>query len=82
MSVIRIIGLASHSSREIYYLDHDLEKNLLSWLREKGITIASSCDGEGVCKKCSIQNDWLTCKLTLKTFLERQKDGKIFVSYL
>jgi Na+-transporting NADH:ubiquinone oxidoreductase subunit NqrF len=82
MSVIQIMGLASNSSSEIHYRDLDLDKNLLRFLREKGITIASSCDGEGVCKKCSIQNDWLTCKLTLKTFLERQKDGKIFVSYL
>jgi len=76
------MGLASNSSSEIHYRDLDLDKNLLRFLREKGITIASSCDGEGVCKKCSIQNDWLTCKLTLKTFLERQNDGKIFVSYL
>jgi Na+-transporting NADH:ubiquinone oxidoreductase subunit NqrF len=82
MSVIQIMGLASNSSSEIHYRDLDLDKNLLRFLREKGITIASSCDGEGVCKKCSIQNDWLTCKLTLKTFLERQNDGKIFVSYL
>jgi len=82
MSVIQIMGIASNSSSEIHYRDLDLDKNLLRFLREKGITIASSCDGEGVCKKCSIQNDWLTCKLTLKTFLERQNDGKIFVSYL
>jgi uncharacterized 2Fe-2S/4Fe-4S cluster protein (DUF4445 family) len=82
MSVIRIVGLASQTTREIAFSNLDLDSNLLDWLRKNGVTIASSCDGEGVCKKCTIQNDWLTCKMTLKTFLERQENRKIFVSYL
>ncbi len=80
--MIEIVGLASETSRFIEYGEKELEMVLLDWLRSKEVTIASSCDGEGVCKKCSIQNDWLTCELTLKAFLERQQDGKIFVGYL
>jgi hypothetical protein len=79
---IELKGLASGRSSFINYELEDLNEVLLTFLRKKGITIASSCDGEGVCKKCVIQNDWLTCKLTLKEFLQRQSDGKIFVSYL
>jgi hypothetical protein len=82
MSVVEVVGLASGTSRFIEYNKQDLDSLLLDWLRSKEITIASSCDGEGVCKKCSIQNGWLTCELTLKNFLERQPDGKIFVGYL
>lgn len=82
MPVITIVGLASNTTRELSVKPHDLSENLLHWLRKNGVTIASSCDGEGVCKKCSIQNDWLSCTLTLKQFLERQFDGKILVSYL
>ncbi len=82
MSVITIVGEASKTTRELPFRAFELSENLLKWLRKNGVTIASSCDGEGVCKKCSIQNDWLSCKLTLKEFLERQQDGKIFVSYL
>jgi Na+-transporting NADH:ubiquinone oxidoreductase subunit NqrF len=82
MPVISIQGLASGRIQGLTYEESELEENLLSWLRSRGVTIASSCDGEGVCKKCSIQNDWLTCELTLKSFLERQQDGKILVSYL
>ena len=82
MSVVEVVGLASGTSRFIEYTKQDLDSLLLDWLRSKEITIASSCDGEGVCKKCSIQNGWLTCELTLKNFLERQPDGKIFVGYL
>lgn len=55
---------------------------MLHFLRSHGITIASSCDGEGVCKKCGIQNGWLTCELTLEEFLKRQPDGIIEVDYL
>lgn len=80
--MIEIIGLASGTSKFLSYTENDVDENLLKWLRKNQITIASSCDGEGVCKKCVIQNEWPSCELTLKTFLERQPDGKIFVSYL
>lgn len=79
---VTLIGVASGLIKDICYSDDDLNKTLLIFLTEKGVTIASSCSGHGICKKCSIQSDWLTCKLTLKEFLERQFDGKIFVSYL
>jgi ferredoxin len=80
--VIEVMGLASGTSKSIPFSQEEQNENLLTWLRKKGITIASSCDGEGVCKKCNIQNDWLTCKLTLKELIERRPDGKIMVSYL
>ena len=82
MSVVEIVGLASKTSRFIEFQETDLEIDLLTWLRSKKVTIASSCDGEGVCKKCNIQNGWLTCKLTLRELFKIQPDGKIFVAYL
>lgn len=80
--MIEIVGLASKTSQLIDYSNDDLPTLLLDYLREKSVTIASSCDGEGVCKKCAIQDGWLTCELTLEEFLKRQPDGKIFVGYL
>lgn len=82
MPVIEIRGLASQTSRFLPYQEEDLDIILLEWLRSQGVTIASSCDGEGVCKKCDIQNGWLTCELTLRSFLERQPDGRIQIGYL
>lgn len=83
MHAIEVHGKASGTLvKVIPYTDSDLEVDLLTWLRSHSITIASSCDGEGVCKKCGIQNGWLTCELTLKEFLQRQSDQKIYVSYL
>ena len=82
MQIIKVEGLASGRIIEIFYRDSDLEFDLLHWLRMKGVTIASSCDGEGVCKKCGIQNGWLTCELTLREFLSREPSKIIKVAYL
>ncbi len=79
---VTVRGLASGRLTFVAYEKEDLQKDLLHFLLEKGITIASSCDGEGVCKKCGIQNGWLTCQVTLGEFLERQPDSVIDVSYL
>jgi hypothetical protein len=79
---IIIQGKASGNSTVLDYKIEELDELLLFFLRNKGVTIASSCDGEGVCKRCVIQNGWLTCGLTLKQFLLRQPDGKIEIDYL
>lgn len=79
---IEVLGLASGRSYFLTYETSELNEILLDFLRKKNITIASSCDGEGVCKKCEIQNGWLTCQLTLEQFIQRQSNGKIFVGYL
>ncbi len=79
---VTLIGIASGKSLLLDYSTNDLNKTLLNFLSEKEITVASSCSGHGICKKCSIQQDWLTCELTLKEFLERQPDGKIYIRYL
>lgn len=79
---VEVVGGASGKSFTLNYQSEDLPDTMLHFLRKKGVTIASSCEGEGVCKRCDIQNGWLTCRLTLETFLERQPDGKIFISYL
>ena len=78
---IEIVGLASGKVITLQYNEKDLKLTLLAFLTSKNIPIASSCNGEGVCRKCTIQNDWLTCRLTLEVFLRDQPDGKIYISY-
>jgi Na+-transporting NADH:ubiquinone oxidoreductase subunit NqrF len=78
---ITILGLASGKTILLPYESSDLDKNLMFWLKEKGINIASSCDGQGVCKKCVIQEEILTCKFTLKEFFQREPEKKICISY-
>lgn len=79
---VEVLGLASGRRIILPLKAYETQENLLKWLRSKGITVASSCDGEGVCKKCDIQNGWLTCRMTLAEFLQRQPNGEIRISYL
>lgn len=79
---VTVRGLASQKDFPVAYEDSDLRSDLLHFLRGKGVTIASSCEGEGVCKKCAIQNGWLTCEMTLEEFLKCRPDGVIEISYL
>lgn len=80
--MIRVKGRASGTTRTIEVPESDLDELLLFWLRKNGVTIASSCDGEGVCKRCEIQNGWLTCQMTVGLLLRRSPAGEVEVSYL
>jgi Na+-transporting NADH:ubiquinone oxidoreductase subunit NqrF len=82
MQVIEVFGKASKTSRKFSLSSLDYPVNLLHWLTSHGITIASSCSGKGVCRKCLIQNDLATCELTVHSFLKLFPDGKIYVDYL
>jgi ferredoxin len=82
MQVIKVFGKASQTARNFEVTASEEEENLLQWLRLKGVTIASSCDGKGVCRKCIIQQDFTTCEMTVRSFLDLFPDGIIFVDYL
>lgn len=82
MPLITVVGLASGRRKEIPFRESEKEENLLFWLRKKGVTIASSCDAEGVCKKCVIQDEKLSCEYTLETFLKSYPQGEVEISYL
>jgi Na+-transporting NADH:ubiquinone oxidoreductase subunit NqrF len=55
--------------------------DLLTLLREEGIPIASSCDGEGVCHKCLVNSNLISCQITLLDFL-KENEAVIDVDYL
>lgn len=42
----------------------EVNENALVWLRNQNIPIASSCNGDGVCKKCVINNNvcYISCR--------------------
>lgn len=57
-------------------------KNLLNFLLENNYTIASSCSGEGKCKKCIFNKDQLSCQLQIKTLFLQNNFFLINISYL
>lgn len=81
---MQIILQGGASGRE-YPLEVLLEHydlSLMDFLRSKGFTIASSCDGVGVCQKCMIQDGILSCGPTVIEFLQSRPDGIVIVDYL
>lgn len=79
---ITVKGLASGRTQtfEIDPLDRSII--LMRWLQNNGYSIASSCDGQGVCKKCVIQNEWITCEITVEQFLEKDPSRTVLIAYL
>lgn len=59
----------------------DGDKNLMNFLINNKITVASSCNGEGKCKKCIINNDVVSCQITVINFI-RNFGNTIVINYL
>ncbi len=55
---------------------------LLEFLRAQGIPVASSCAGEGVCRQCVVNENVLSCQLTVQRFLVDYPDGVVVIGYL
>lgn len=66
---IKVLGLASQKSTEYPINEADLELNLLAFLQNLEVPVASSCSGEGVCKKCILSDGRLSCKLIMRDLL-------------
>jgi len=83
--IISIIGLASNSLvKKIEIKSEDLNLTLMEYLRRENIPIASSCYGEGICKKCVVklgEVEELSCLISVKKLLE-MKILTISISYL
>lgn len=82
---VSIFGLASNSLVKIIEVkSEDLNLTLMEYLRRENIPVASSCYGEGICKKCVVKLgdvEELSCLISVKKLLE-MKITTISISYL
>lgn len=65
--------------------EKDLDRNLMTFLQERGIPVASSCSGDGVCLKCKATINTkilLTCQLKLSDLFINQSSCTVAFSYL
>lgn len=63
----------------------ELNENLMTFLLNHKINIASSCNGEGVCQKCIIWQDeksYLSCQIHLSEIFKNSLSQSFIVSYL
>ena len=76
--LIEVRGLASNRIFSFYPSLDEFELSSLVYLKDiKGLPIASSCDGEGVCKRCNFNQDKLLCQFKVNEINE-----PIDISYL
>ncbi len=81
---IIIRGSSSKKKLKEIIFDSNNETSLMEMLRSHNIPIASSCYGEGVCKKCMINDDIISCQMKVREFLElsTKYNNTITISYL
>lgn len=83
MYSIKIKGLASGKVIKNINIEEPIQEiSLMDFLLAYGIPIASSCQGQGVCSKCTINNNLLSCQISLKNFLKLSPCQEISISYL
>lgn len=70
MYQIEVFGNASKKLvKTLKVTEKNLELNLMDFLRENNLPIASSCLGKMQCEKCIINGFLLSCSVTVKEFL-------------
>ncbi|MFG1498572.1 hypothetical protein ABMA70_00095 [Halobacteriovorax sp. XZX-3] len=74
-------GDASQKSWSLEVNESELELTVLEFLRKHNIPVASSCDGEEVCRLCLINEDQLACGLLVKDIIQKY-NSNITISYL
>ncbi len=79
--LIRVHGLASQKMVGEFQVE-DPQANLMEFLRHRGVPIASSCGGDGVCRKCVVNGEEMSCQLSVGAFLVLHPEGIVTVGYL
>ena len=80
---LRVFGKASNRIVAVITFNEsvDGDKILMNYLINNNITVASSCKGEGKCRKCLINNDVLSCQISILNFV-KIFGNTIIINYL
>lgn len=81
LKVIFVYGAASGKTTTLNYNEEQATMNLLHFLQNKEIPIASSCKGRAACKRCKVNDEALACEYTVANYIE-QFGNKITLDYL
>ncbi len=81
-----IYGLASGKLLKVIEIQpQQLKETLMSVLQKNNIPVASSCGGDGVCKKCQViiaDDVVISCQILLKNLFETESSYMLKFSYL
>ena len=84
ISLIDIYGSASKKlliRRELSI--QDLNISLMSFLQNLGLPIASSCQGDGICRLCVVNEKVISCKTSVRELpVDENGVRKVSIGYL
>ena len=81
--LIEIYGGASKKLlKSVPLKKEDQEKNLMLYVRALGFPLASSCDGDGVCHLCVVNENLISCQMTVGELQTENNVKKMTISYL
>ena len=78
--VVNIKGLASGRNYSLEVKPSELTMPLMNFLIHHSFNIASSCSGEGVCKKCTVNKTIISCQIRVEDFLK--DTDTVLIDYL
>lgn len=81
---VTVFGLASQKIVKKIALPDSIaaDLTLMDFLRDNGITIASSCGGVGTCRKCLVNTSLVSCQTNLNKFIQNNSELRVEISYL
>jgi len=74
MIKIQVFGKASQKIVKVIEVDEDSlnsKISLMDFLHKNNIPVASSCLGEGICRKCVVNIEMLSCQVELSKFISQ-----------
>jgi Na+-transporting NADH:ubiquinone oxidoreductase subunit NqrF len=78
---INVKGLSSLTTKKLTVSESDKSTTLMSFLQENSVPIASSCRGEAVCQSCIVNNNVLSCTITVADFLDKYGND-VLIDYI
>jgi ferredoxin len=81
--LIEIYGGASKKLlKSVRLTKEDQAKNLMLYVKSLGFPLASSCEGDGICHLCIVNENLISCQMTVGELKTENNMKKITISYL
>lgn len=82
-TLIEIYGGASKKLlRRVSLKEEDKKENLMRYIKKLGFPLASSCDGDGICHLCIVNEALISCQMIVEEVPTKHNVKKITISYL
>ena len=83
LPTLEIHGSASKTLLRKGIITEEAEKeNLMRFIQRQGLPLASSCDGEGLCHLCIVNETMVTCQMTVEELPAEGQTRKVTIGYL